>query len=549
MALRAPWYACLRAQTDRFGKAAALAPCIQKYDTEDFVAALVARPQRSLCWAPEDHWSFPVPRTAAEQRNLRQLLSPFSMARSDIRKLFQPSHQRFYAVTVELFCDVAGLPRPGPGDDPTVRFVLRRTLVTVSTQVDRKTLRDFAKLAARKLVGHETFAAAEPRDEMATDLAAAYRAWAHDAELLRAFEQEHAQEIAALGIRAEVQGWFVREDGQGGWHPVPGEPGDPVPDGEEQTYGMWRIPRPRRDCVPDPGRSLWFGTVPTYSGDTDAAGRPKLDDKTTYHLRCVATRRRPDPCPPIVTVSEPTAPFRLAAFFDPAGTANRRVHVRLPDFEAVQAQLATGRPVGGVEFERPAASQLTSFPLGVIPAVPGSGKADGDAAENCFFAIELITIVAMFVLSLFLPIVIIVFQLWWMLLLKFCWPPSDTMDAVLLKLNGTRTLDDLDDDETATFSTAFGVQADKKLVEALVKAKPELVKQVPPADLTLAKQMSRDLGAALQPGGPPAPPTAPPPLPDVHDPLCPVPAAVGRLATAPPPLPPRATPASRTEAR
>ena len=33
-----------------------------------------------------------------------------------IRKLFQPSHDRFYAVVVEVFCDHDGLPRPRPDD-------------------------------------------------------------------------------------------------------------------------------------------------------------------------------------------------------------------------------------------------------------------------------------------------------------------------------------------------------------------------------------------------------------------------------------------------
>jgi hypothetical protein len=38
--------------------------------------------------------------------------------------------------------------------------------------------------------------------------------------------------------------------------------------------------------------------------------------------------------------------------------------------------------------------------------------------------IPLITVVAMFVLELFLPIVVFVFGLFWMLLLKFCIPPE-----------------------------------------------------------------------------------------------------------------------------
>ncbi|GAA1032655.1 hypothetical protein GCM10009557_31860 [Virgisporangium ochraceum] len=530
MALRAPWYACLREDTDRFG-VEALSPCIQKYDADDFVTKLVADPQRSLRWTPADYWSFPVLRTTDDRKTLRAVLSPYKMARSEIRKLYQPNHQRFYAVTAELFCDVAGLPRPGPGDDVAVRFVMRRTQVTFAADADRTRLREFGRLAAKELVGHDPFVGEDPRDEMAADVAAAYRARARDAERVRAFEQRHAATIAELGIKSEVQGWYVRRDGRAGWHPVPQKPADPVPEGAEQTFPMWRIPRPEQDCVPGPGRSLWFGTVPTYSGENDADGAPKLGDKATYHLQCLAEKQRSGGCPPIVTVSEPTVQFRLAAFFDPSGTANRRIHVRLPDFESVQAHLSGGRPLGGVEFERPPGSQLPPGPFGKVPDQPAAGQAGGAATENCFYAIELITIVAMFVLGLFMPIVIFVFQLWWMLMLKFCWPPDTAVVAALDKLTGTTLLGGLDPADKAKVSALFGVAeepATAKLVDALVTGNPRLATDLD-GKTDQAKKLSKEFGEAMQPTGP-ARPAQTRPLPDVHDPLCPVTA---------PPSPPR----------
>lgn len=51
--------------------------------------------------------------------------------------------------------------------------------------------------------------------------------------------------------------------------------------------------------------------------------------------------------------------------------------------------------------------------------------------QICSFSIPLITIVARFLLSIFLPIVVIIFKLWWMLLLKLCIPPSVGFDAKL----------------------------------------------------------------------------------------------------------------------
>lgn len=49
----------------------------------------------------------------------------------------------------------------------------------------------------------------------------------------------------------------------------------------------------------------------------------------------------------------------------------------------------------------------------------------------CFFSIPLITIIALFVLNLFLPIVVFFFQLWFLLVLRFCIPPQIKFGADL----------------------------------------------------------------------------------------------------------------------
>jgi hypothetical protein len=64
----------------------------------------------------------------------------------------------------------------------------------------------------------------------------------------------------------------------------------------------------------------------------------------------------------------------------------------------------------------------------------GDIPTDGDVGageEICFFAIPLFTIVAMFLFKLFLPIVMLVFGLFWMLKLKFCIPPSIDLELEL----------------------------------------------------------------------------------------------------------------------
>ena len=49
--------------------------------------------------------------------------------------------------------------------------------------------------------------------------------------------------------------------------------------------------------------------------------------------------------------------------------------------------------------------------------------------QICFFAILLFFIVAMFLFRLILPIILFLFQLWFLLKLKLCIPPSISLDA------------------------------------------------------------------------------------------------------------------------
>lgn len=528
MALRAPWYAAVRKDFDRFDPRAA-APVIQKFDTPEYVRQVLADPSASLKITKQDRWTFPVPRRAADPvGSFRERLSPFRMARSPLLKLYQPSHQRFYTVAIELFCDMPGLPRPGRDDDVTVTFVVRRIRTKVIDSAPaRAALRDLAKAAAEKLYCRPYPAAggqvgntpADPTAEQAEAVAGVFMLDARtdeQREEREKFELDHADLILAAGLDQEIQGWYVDDrTGTGSWATVPG-PDDPPVDGTEPELPMFKVPAVAcagsRPAV-TPGRSLRFGAIPTYSGDLDATGRPRLDDRTTYVIQCVARRRARPGCPPLESRSGYTRPYRLAAFFDPAGTANRRVHVRLPDFAAMAAQAAQGGPPGGVVFERPPGSQLPALGLGTIPNGP-AGAPVGESSENCSFSIELITIVATFVLNIFLPIVVFAFQLWWMLLLKFCWPRSTDVDAVLTAL------------ATTPISSLTG-QARKDFAEMLGVGDQAVVTQVfePDADVHLKNDQASGLAfaqATVQ-AADPAPPAHDPPEDPVTDPLCPAP--------------------------
>ncbi|MFJ2235202.1 hypothetical protein [Streptomyces sp. NPDC087859] len=416
--LRTPWYVLARDPgRDPFALGAD-APSIQKYGTVDYVDRLLADPRDSLAFGDEDEWSYPLVTAPLPLPRLSKTHS-HRMVRAGMRKLYQPNHERFYAVVVELFCDEPGLPRPGDVSGLEVCFVVRRERMMV--EGDTTALRKLAADLVKQLDGEQhqrETGAPEPLDTADLDQVA----WA---ARNRKLTPAQGSLLAAAKPVWVTEAWTLGADGRGQWSRT-----DPDPDAEPQLLPgeaelpMWRLPPSAGPCEAAGTRVLWFGAVPTMSADIEATGLPKFDDQHVYHLRCFA-RRRPPPghehCPPRYWWSGPTAPYRLSSFFDPAGTRNRRVSITTPDFRALAARANEPRGPGGVEFVQPPGSQLR-FTKG--KTVPGSGTVGGDAAERCTYALELFTIVAMFLFTLFLPIVTLLFQLWWMLLLRFCWPPT-----------------------------------------------------------------------------------------------------------------------------
>jgi hypothetical protein len=514
--LRAPWYVRERDGISEFD-AAAERPAIQKYATADFVDRLLADPRDSLGFDDADRWSFPVPVGAFPTSGpLRERLSTHRLVPTHLRKLYQPSHERFYAVAVELFCDEPGLPRPGDRAAPQVGFVVRRLRVDIRPPGAQE-LRQLARLASDDLFSRAfpEEARHDPHDDLAEDLSGLMEVDPPGGLPWSRLGPEYAELLAKLTITRAFQGWVVGGDGRGRWTAiVDNRPSDPS-HGEEQELPMWRLPPRPEDCDAARTRSLWFGVVPTFSGDFDTRGAPRFDDHAIYVVQCFA-RQPPPPgredCPPVTAWSGRSRPYRLAAFLDPQGTRNRQVRVKLPDLRALAATAAEPASAGGVQFERPAGSQLSPGSLGTIPT-PRTGGPTGTATELCSYAIELITIVASFVLALFLPVVVFAFQLWWMLLLRFCWPPNQTAVDVLhthftAPVNGT----------IATLQAA-GRDDEMDAVIGVAGATAQLA-TVTDANLATDTRMGLDLVDALQPQTPPSPAVpAPASLPD--DPLCP----------------------------
>jgi hypothetical protein len=427
LALRAPWYVRERGAGLSLRDAPALRPTIQMYDGTDFVDRLLADPRDSLQYTADDLWSYPVPVTPGTGLKGRERFATSRLVTSNLRKLYQPSHGRFYAVVVEVFCDVPGLPRAGEHDDIEVTMVVRRQHTRLFGTT--KSIRTLARNLMVDLMDDQ-HPGATVGDDSDLDVRDLWTA----TEARRRFEEQNKDLLALVSADTSDQGWMVGPAG-GQWRVSDAPPAEGRPADREEELPMWRLPGRQEDCDAARTRSLWFGLVPTYSADhwVDACGRarPKLDDRATYQVRCIA-RHKPVPghehCPRTAYVSQPSEPFRLASPFDPDGTKNRTVSITLPDLRRLAARAGQRQGPGGVRISTPPRSQLVVNPFGDIPK-SGAGRI-GAGGGVCTFALELFFIVAFFLFLMFLPIVVFAFQLWWMLALRFCIPPSASFDAL-----------------------------------------------------------------------------------------------------------------------
>lgn len=415
LALRAPWYVRERHDGPDLRDGRSLRPVIQKYDGPDFVTRVLADPRDSLVFTDDDHWSYPVPVTPSLTAKGRDRLATSQLVRSKLRKLYQPAHDRFYLVVVEVFCDAPGLPRAGLHTNLEMTMVMRRQHVSLSAS--KGPLRRLARNLLREMMKEQHPAAvAGAPDADVREL------WWVDSAARRRFEEENADLLSAVTVHTDDQTWVRDKTGPGRWCTL----GDAEPGEHEEELPMWRIPASTAECDAARSRSLWFGLVPTYSAEHWVQGGvtlPKLDERGTYEIQCIA--RYPlvpghEHCPQSEYVSAPTEPFRLADPFDPDGTKNRTVSITLPDLRRLAARAGQKQGPGGVRITTPPRSQLSFNPF---DGIPGSGRI-GPGGGVCTFALELFFIVAFFLFMLFLPIVVLAFQLWWLLALRFCIPPS-----------------------------------------------------------------------------------------------------------------------------
>ncbi|MEW5770359.1 MAG: hypothetical protein AB1831_08330 [Pseudomonadota bacterium] len=473
--LAGPWYRWPRPGDPQDGRGSR--PAIQKFAGDDFIAAFLAKPQHSLKYDPVidvvNNYDLVSARSGMAGKLATFLKLDASgkpttgpdvfrarLAPSDLRKLYQPTHDRHYLVTCELHCEAPGFPAVDRRQVCQAGFVVRRRRSVLPSGMDPQTVTEQAATSRRleadllELLNLEATAHDPQLDATLRANAAAKQAsLARDAgaadwpTLLATRQAELSAERTRLhhwydshGIRVEVDGWFPHtESGKpsrtwGEWRHLADAAAQTadVTSGE-RTYPLFvLVPDPREQDHDAAGRTLYYGTVPTQDLAHDASGAARFDDQATYEVRCFVRAHHACPgragktpdCTGPLTWSHSSEPYRVAAPFDVLGAANRPITIKMPDLRELAAQAAS-RPRGRLSPIRFVQPQQMKPKSGGMTA--SGGEMGGEAI--CSFSIPLITLIALFVLNLFLPIVVFLFQLWFLLVFRFCIPPSISASA------------------------------------------------------------------------------------------------------------------------
>jgi hypothetical protein len=419
-------------------------PALQKYETPDLVNTFLPDPQLRLRFVTDIDEVIAI--TPASSPLGCPVRTP-----TGVRKLYLDTHRRHYLVTCELHCDATGFPPVTRDQVCQAGFVIRRRLfdIPIEERTAARTMLRRLAAARQRLASAEAELATARLRQTATVHVKKLEVRREAAASLAAQHQATVRDWASgIGLRRRLEGWIPRGiDKDGCPVDMPACPAAGTAPAPLAGVGHWKavdeLPAelaegwfPLRPLIADPsdpdsdaaGATIFYGLVPTGSADVDQNGTARFDDDNTYEIRCFV-RRHKAACPrtgpqchcPIIW-SDPTESYRIASHFDLQGTANRPVTVQLPDLNKLQSDALTlpFGSTGGVVMKAPQNLMPTS-------TFPPGGSIGG--TEICTFAIPLITIVATFVFKLFLPIVILAFQLWFMLALKFCIPPEVQADA------------------------------------------------------------------------------------------------------------------------
>lgn len=446
--LVAPWY-CWKRQADTAAPTHPhTRPAFQKFDTPDFVRGFVRAPLHSLKFCDDTDRVFQVKRKKVDPLGTRfrrlfvttdssgaKTTYDTQLCRTKTRKLYLETHKRYYLVVCELHCDAPGFPNV-VGGVCQAGFVVRRRSTNYPAHLQKDAAAHLDSLLALQAdIGY--LDGSTPLRGRAASVRAAKVAQlrvagtfetdlADKAAKLAAAETDMAKWRDTNGVAPSLQGWIPgRFPNVGRWRRVTETPDTLT----EAFYPLYRLfPDPKAADHPAKGRTIYYGVVPTSSLDTTDRGVPRYDPDERYEVRCFV-RRHAAECPPSKAVpdchgslvwSDPTEAYQLAAPADLLGTSQRPITIRMPDLSELAAQAAALdlTKLAPVRFEQP---QQLNFSVNDQKAEGGSV---GDSKQICFFAIPLITIVAFFVLKLFLPVLVFLFNLYFLLAFRLCILPS-----------------------------------------------------------------------------------------------------------------------------
>jgi hypothetical protein len=447
--LVAPWYRWQRQLVDEGLAPLQTRPVFQKFDAPDFVKGFVAEPQRSLVFKDEVDQVFAVNATAAPALGGGPLAGKFTrlfttdagpqdvtLVPTGLRKLFLDIHKRYYLVVCELHCDAPGLPTATPDQVCQAGFVVRRRSSAYPGGLRKEAKQRLdALLAIQAQIAYleQTAPARGPAAaRRAREVARMKAAGTYDAKLaeLRARLAEARQELllwkGGHGVVPVHEGWVPGKfPNVGAWQMVEETPQELT----ESWFPLYHLfPSPTDPEHSARGKNIYYGVVPTSGHDVDGSGTARFDSRSRYEIRCFVRRHKAG-CPRLNVVpdchgelfwSAPTEPYQLAAPADLVGTAQRPVTVQMPDLAELAAQ-AAALPLNKFSPMKVQKPQQLKFS---VEDGKATNPSTSQSPQVCFFAIPLITLVAFFVFSLFLPILVFLFNLYFLFAFRLCIPPS-----------------------------------------------------------------------------------------------------------------------------
>ena len=460
--LTGPWYRGETIGGVQGGRRSA--PIFQKYADSDFANRIVREPQESLKFVSEDFAN----RLAADPDQVITL--PIRKQNQEHLKLFLDLHSRFYIVVCSLHCDVAGFPMVNRDQVCEAGFVVRRRHLPVPEKAKMplaSILKERGELKAQilKSAKTETNFSEEPTTlgqiicDQSTKILEKFNS-EKLTKLQKRFEINTSNLESLVGeyqIKRELQGWKPTDlKGVGNWVSVDETPqtlyeeesakslrgkDDARLTAQEEFYPLYPIAAdPNDDDHTAKGQTLWFGLVPTSSGDITSGGNVKFDDNSAYHIRCFVRRHKThcpkknneSDCSGDLVWSDPSETYQVASAYDLDGASHRPINITMPDLDALKKQADLGPPGRGVGAKVNTPENSTPVFSTKKMDLPEVGNPVTRPNEQfCFYFSFLFFLVAMFLFRLILPIFMFLFQLWFLLKLKFCIPPSFEFDAGL----------------------------------------------------------------------------------------------------------------------